>query len=310
VKVQRTAPAKYDVAGIGKIIIVPVKAWGACGSSYTDSIVEKIAQTARDRSFYESVEIASADRSNMPSKADVKRIMRDQGADASLTVQIRDLDVDTDSDTIIIRRKGKYDYTFKEKCKECVGDYRYEKYYKERMFCRIPCVKKRGNAKARAIYMSRRSGRWVQDELSATRSYDAEGCDDVEKIPSDQEIKDSLSMELASQMADNITPHPVRYKTKLSTKKGCYKGNQLAKKGRWMDAIEAWQETLAVDLSRDGAVFNIGVAQEALGQYERALEFYNKALTMDSDDRYSEAIERIKQLMEERKRLHRQLESK
>ncbi len=306
VRVRRTAPAKYDVAGVKKIVLVPIKAWGTEGASYTEPIVSRIAEIVEGRSFFKDVKILPEALSKNPDESELKKVINKNKTDAALAVSVKDIDVDTSFDTRIERKTGEEDYAFRQKCYRSYG-IRHERYDEDKLFCKIPIVRKRADARAVIVFLKRRTGEWEQDDISIDENYRAEGVDEVERIESDDAIMGELADRIAMQAADNITPHPVRYKTKLSTKKGCYKGNELAKRGKWREAIAAWEDVIHKDPARDGAYYNVGIAYEALEKYQMALHFYNEALSRGSDKKYSEAVQRIDRILKEQEILREQM---
>ncbi len=68
---------------------------------------------------------------------------------------------------------------------------------------------------------------------------------------------------------------------------------KLMKQKDWQGALPLLEAVIAEDSSNDIALFNMGVTLEKLGRQDEARSFYKRALAVDIDDVYIEALARV-----------------
>ena len=66
-------------------------------------------------------------------------------------------------------------------------------------------------------------------------------------------------------------------------------GRKAAMSGLWNEAIFRWEKVIAAQPDNPDALNNLAVAYESVGAYEKAGEYYERALSLDED---SQAIRR------------------
>ncbi len=115
----------------------------------------------------------------------------------------------------------------------------------------------------------------------------------------EENILAGLAERCGSLVAGKLVPHEQTIDVKLSR---IYSGNGAneirkgigaAQEGRWDKARELWQAAVAKDPKNDAALYNLGVAHEALGQFDRARQCYAQAAGINEKSKYAEAIGRV-----------------
>jgi len=78
-----------------------------------------------------------------------------------------------------------------------------------------------------------------------------------------------------------------------NTKKHFYEGNRLSHLGKYAEAVEEYDKTLAIDPNFKEAHYNKGLSLQNLKRYEEAIEEYDKTLAIDpyyTDANYSKNL--------------------
>ncbi|MDY6986833.1 MAG: tetratricopeptide repeat protein [Thermodesulfobacteriota bacterium] len=110
------------------------------------------------------------------------------------------------------------------------------------------------------------------------------------------------SEELSKRIAKNIVAELSRMRLARSVKldKGRHRmvkwGVALAKKGKWQEAIDTWEEVIREDPDNAAAYYNLGVAYEGLGDRKslnRARDLYKSSASCGEKKLYTEAIARV-----------------
>jgi len=143
-----------------------------------------------------------------------------------------------------------------------------------------------------------RTGRVLcKDRITA--SYKGELTDDRTGPTSEQKVLAKLAREASGKVADKIAPHHASLDVQLATPalgQGAGEvrdGNKLARADNWAGAIECWQRALEENSESDEAMYNLGLAYEALGNFGRARQMYSAAVNQADDELYQEALKRV-----------------
>jgi len=134
-----------------------------------------------------------------------------------------------------------------------------------------------------------------------TASYSGELTDDRTGPTSRQKVLAKLVREAAIEAARKITPHQKRLDVRLAGAtfgKGATairQGNESAREGDWARAMEHWQAALAENPESDAAMYNLGVAYEAMSDFERAYQMYSAAAERSDEEMYQRALARVEQ---------------
>ena len=114
------------------------------------------------------------------------------------------------------------------------------------------------------------------------------------------------SEEVSERIAENIVTEISRMRLASFVKldKGKHRmvkwGVALAKKGKWQEAIETWEQVISDDPDNAAAYYNLGVAHEGLGDTEslkKARGLYKAAAGFRKDNLYTEGIKRVDSAM-------------
>lgn len=135
----------------------------------------------------------------------------------------------------------------------------------------------------------------------ATASYKGELTDDLTGPTSRKKVLAKLARAAAVEAAHKITPHQRQFDVQLAGAtfgKGASairQGNELARQGDWAKATEHWQSALAENPESDAAMYNLGVACEAMNDFDRAYRMYAAAAERSDKDLYQQALTRVEQ---------------
>jgi len=104
-----------------------------------------------------------------------------------------------------------------------------------------------------------------------------------DNVPGDDQILSGLLNEVTDAFVGDISPHYVNVAKRLIKSKADPNdiGSKYAKAGEWQRAAEIWERSASSLPGDPGLWHNIGVAYEALGSYDKALESYKKASDLD-----------------------------
>jgi len=115
------------------------------------------------------------------------------------------------------------------------------------------------------------------------------------------------SEELSKRIAENIVAELSRMRLARFVKldKGRHKmvrwGVALARKGKWQEAIQTWEQVIRDDADNAAAYYNVGVAYEGLGDMEglnRARDLYKRSASYGEKKLYTEAITRVDRVIQ------------
>jgi tetratricopeptide (TPR) repeat protein len=112
-----------------------------------------------------------------------------------------------------------------------------------------------------------------------------------------EQIADRLIEQCAQQFVWKISPHSVTFQVQMA--KGKTKlvaaGNELARSGKYAEALDCYLRAMELRPDDDGAVFNAGLMFEALQQFQKADDCYTKAFAIKDRDTYLLARKRVRQ---------------
>ncbi|MBD3288211.1 tetratricopeptide repeat protein [candidate division KSB1 bacterium] len=116
----------------------------------------------------------------------------------------------------------------------------------------------------------------------------------MKSLPSEMEILTELSQQVINEFIELIKPRLKTVRRPLST--GVHfveEGLIYAQDGMWQEAIDAWLKAVQNSPNDAGIQYNIGVAYEALREYEKAEEYYRRAQLISDEEPYQKALDKI-----------------
>jgi len=146
--------------------------------------------------------------------------------------------------------------------------------------------------------------------VSAVREYDSEkdsggkGAARIAKLmgvgggnlPASDQIIAHLIDECVQEFVAKVSPHQIVETEKLlkGRSEAVKTGNKLAAAGDYAEAVEAYQSAIATNPEDHEAIFDCGVACEAMGRLAEAEQCYDKAFKINPQDQYIHARRRVR----------------
>ena len=113
-------------------------------------------------------------------------------------------------------------------------------------------------------------------------------------VPTDQ-IAEQVIRRGITNFVNKLVPCTVSYEVKVKSDDTptCAAGVQLLRGDMFAEALDSFKQAIAEDPEDHRAYFGAGVACEALGETEEALQFYRRANAVKDKDEYQAAKERL-----------------
>lgn len=315
--IQVTKPAEIDVGGIKRVAIIDFRGPENSGASVASAFVSKLFETG----FYTIVE-----------RAELQRILEEHAlsmagvTDVETAVQAGNL---LGVQGVIVGDVIGYrceDRRGKEKVKEQVWTGEYEKdangniIYEKTLFG-IKVKKKKYKEEFVDVEVIDREAnvtlafRLIDVETAgilasreASHSYNKKVQTGKESLPPKNEVLANLGLRCVDEFVRALAPHRITVQTQFA--KGndqVNKGIEFAKNGLWDKAQEIWEEEVQRDSRNNAAWYNLGLALEVAGDYMQAQDAYDQALTIESKKLYMQGLKRIRERIEDNRRLQEQL---
>lgn len=143
------------------------------------------------------------------------------------------------------------------------------------------------------------------------RSFFESLTDDQKSLKAQGEILTDLSDTICKKFVRMIAPYYVTESRQIEPGQGNIQvGNNYATSGLWPEAIEAWTQALKEQPQEPASFYNLGVAYEIEGDYEKAEAAFKKALALKQKKVYMDAIARVRALEKEQEVLMQQLDNR
>lgn len=138
----------------------------------------------------------------------------------------------------------------------------------------------------------------VSRELAENYTSDKVIKEEAHKIPSDDEIKRILILNIVHKFYDEIAPKTLTVKRFIETGTALIdSGTVHAKAGRWNEAMEFWNHAQNAYPTNARVYYNLGLAHEAQGDYKSAEIYYKKATLLNPKKKlYQKAVQKIKKM--------------
>ena len=128
------------------------------------------------------------------------------------------------------------------------------------------------------------------------------------KIPAADQILDNLSESVLNKFIPLITPYQVSVSKEFEEGNDMVdQGIEYAQKNLWDRAKDIWEAEVQKDPGNSPALYNLGIAYEVMGDLDKAEQLYNKALDIEPNELYMEAVSNIRQRKIEQQKLQEQL---
>lgn len=149
-----------------------------------------------------------------------------------------------------------------------------------------------------ALIDLKKGGRLVSRALTEEYSSGKSIIEENQKLPAEDEIKRILAREVVHKFFNDIAPK------NIAVKRAIEKGTALldsgavhARAGRWNKATEFWNEAQKNQPTDGRIYYNLGVASEAMGNYDQAASYYKKATLLSPKKKsYQSSIENMKKI--------------
>jgi len=129
-----------------------------------------------------------------------------------------------------------------------------------------------------------------------------------DKIPDKNQLLNQLTDQVIGSFIPLLTPHTVTVKKTFEKDNDQVNlGIEMAQKGLWDKAINLWEKEVGINPQNGPAVYNLGIAYEALGDLLRAEAMYEQALEIEPKDEYMDALSNIRKRQIEQNKLEQQL---
>ncbi len=196
---------------------------------------------------------------------------------------------------------GKVTYTTQEQSFKETRTYKNkgQKYTKQ-----VPCKKRTASATVSLRVIGTESGE-ILGSTQATRSAEAKKCENaIADLPTATEMVIGLLRQLSVDVANYLTPHYelVSFELeKIKTKPFNKIADKAAKAAENLEVDKAYMIYKSIydkDPYNPKVLYNLGVLNEVVGNYQQALEFYQMAYQLRDEGKYDKAIQRVEKNLE------------
>lgn len=128
--------------------------------------------------------------------------------------------------------------------------------------------------------------------------------EEVKSLPSADLILKNLSVEAVNELLKQISPKLIQVKREIESGEGFIdEGKAYALSNLWTAAIETWLKAEAMFPNNSAVYYNLGLAYEAQGEYEKAEIYYKKAYLLKGKKLYQKAIDNLRKGREKKEKL-------
>ncbi len=141
----------------------------------------------------------------------------------------------------------------------------------------------------------------IRASKQISRSATHEITDRPNGSPTSSEILETLARQCVDEFVTTLAPHQSTERVKLAVpapfQAGCtlvLNGNEFAVRGRWEEAIIAWEHAIARNPENDAALFNLSIAHANRQDFTRAETFAIRAMNVRQKAAYEAGLQRIR----------------
>lgn len=312
---RRLAPAEYRINGIRTLSIAPFSSESARLDRWATLARREFVSKVNASRFYSIVE-------GMPDTGGVFVFGKDTSPPWRVWGEEKDVDA------IIAGHISSAGVNTKRESKKIeeeisTGKYRMEPVIengvkqlrkveiKEKRVRYEPIVTKRAHLILDITFLNVRDGTlMMKDSISESDEKKGEGESEVNSLPTDGEMAESLCSKATTRLANKIVPHEILYSLSLIKDKSCKDGIKMARNNDWAGAIESWQSVNNMTPQNSAAIYNIAIAEEMQGNYESAQESYRRSCAIKTNKRCEEAIRRVNDIIKQNEILKDQLKDR
>ncbi|MBN1780514.1 tetratricopeptide repeat protein [bacterium] len=122
------------------------------------------------------------------------------------------------------------------------------------------------------------------------------------------QILAELAREITKRFANMISIHELTQQLYVEPGKGNIDlGRKYAENGLWPEAVEAWEQAVTDTPKEPAVYYNLGVAYEIDGEFDKAEELYKKAMSLKQTKRYMQALARLRKARMDQAELEQQI---
>lgn len=315
VKIKRIVPAKYDISGVTSIAVMsPFSYETTYHHKGSNPIPDAIEAALEKNGFFEVQEIKGIYGLNMDERHDKSTIInagKRAGVDTVISGKVMAYQVTLDRKEIPVEKDE--ETWISEPYIDAAGNkkYRTRPVKTKRTFYET-ALTKAAEVSFWADMVDVGTGKVLGHEyFTRIGEEKAQGDTEIRNMTSGDKMLLGVTKTLANDFVLAMTPHEITEKIAFKKDKECKPGVKRAKKGEWSEAVFQWQQVLSGNSSSECALYNLGLAEESVGNNEKALEFYKKALYMDPQEKlYLRAISRIQSKIKDQKKLKEQMQGR
>ncbi len=169
---------------------------------------------------------------------------------------------------------------------------------------KVPCKKRTASVTVSLRVVGTESGE-ILGSTQATKSAEAKKCESaIAELPTVTEMVIGLMRKLSVDIANYLTPHYelVSYELeKIKTKPFDKIAEKAAKAAENLDVDKAYMIYKSIydkDPYNPKVLYNLGVVNEVVGNFQQALEYYQMAYQLRDEGKYEKAIQRVNKNLE------------
>ncbi|MBN2104991.1 tetratricopeptide repeat protein [bacterium] len=317
VNVQVMKPAEIHLTGVKKLAVVDFQGPGRSGSQIATTMQSLLLQKQqydmieRDR-LKQILDEQNLSMTGVVDEASAAEIGKVLGVDAMIFGEVTTYQVERDERGVekVERKEGTGKYEWVEQKNIFTG--RKKKVKKEIM--KTVLVDQHYKIRRGTVSINFRVVNVETGQLLAvhsdSKSYDSgkviEGSG--KSLKPQGQILAELSRDITRKFVNMVSIHEVTQQLFVEPgKDNIDVGRKYAENGLWPEAVEAWKQAVQILPNESAGYYNLGVAFEIDGDYDKAEAMYKKAMALKQKKRYMQAISRIRDARADQAKLEQQL---